>query len=94
MAEFIRLQNLNVNGTYFVLRAVLAIMQSQEPRPNFAESPDRGTTRGAVVTLGSILSCSVEPGGMQYTTSKHAVLGLTKSAGRNCSRNRSDEDRI
>ncbi|XXH03874.1 hypothetical protein Hte_010282 [Hypoxylon texense] len=90
VAEFIRLQSINVNGTYFVLRAVLGIMQSQEPKPNFAGSLDRGTTRGAVVTLGSIMSCTVEACGMQYTTSKHAVLGLTKSAGKNYSFDKSD----
>ncbi|KAI1764157.1 NAD(P)-binding protein [Hypoxylon sp. FL1150] len=80
VSDFIRLQNINVTGTYFVLRAVLAIMQSQEPLPYFAESPDRGTTRGSVVTLGSIMSTTVAPYCTSYTTSKHAVLGLTKNA--------------
>ncbi|KAI1778188.1 NAD(P)-binding protein [Hypoxylon cercidicola] len=80
VADFIRVQNINVNGTYFVLRAVLAIMKSQEPRSNFAGSVDRGVTRGSVITLGSIMSCSVESGTTPYTTSKHAVLGLTKNA--------------
>ncbi|KAI1081302.1 3-alpha--hydroxysteroid dehydrogenase [Whalleya microplaca] len=80
VAEFIRLQNVNVTGTFFVVRAVLAIMKTQELRPNYSESPERGTTRGAVVTMGSVLSLGATPYLMQYTTSKHAVLGFTKSA--------------
>ncbi|KAK8076723.1 secondary metabolism biosynthetic enzyme [Apiospora phragmitis] len=55
-------------------------MRSQELIPNLAEFLERGSTRGAIVTLGSVLSFGASPYLMQYTTSKHAVLGLTKTA--------------
>ncbi|CAJ2513206.1 Uu.00g013250.m01.CDS01 [Anthostomella pinea] len=78
--EFINTQNVNVNGTFFVLRAVLGIMRHQESKPNFPNAPTRGSTRGSVVAMGSALSINAGPYFTQYTTSKHAVLGLVKTA--------------
>ncbi|KAJ2984633.1 hypothetical protein NUW58_g5956 [Xylaria curta] len=78
--EFLNAQNVNVTGTFFVIRASLAIMRSQEPRPNFPELPSRGNTRGSVVALGSSLSIGAAPCFVQYTTSKHAVIGLVRTA--------------
>ncbi|KAK8061158.1 hypothetical protein PG997_015379 [Apiospora hydei] len=80
VAEFFRVQDINLRGTFFVVRAACAIMRSQELLPNLAEFPERGSTRGSIVTLGSVLSLGASPYLMQYTTSKHAVLGLTKTA--------------
>ncbi|KAI1405544.1 NAD(P)-binding protein [Hypoxylon fuscum] len=84
VSEFINIQNINVTGTFLVVRASLAIMKAQEARPNFPEMPSRGTTRGTVVALGSVLSLGATAHLMQYTTSKHAVLGLIKSAALDC----------
>jgi len=86
VAEFLRTQNVNVTGTFYCVRAALAVMRAQEARPNFSGpgsgSPaTRGHTRGTVVALGSALSVGAAPGFMQYTTSKHAVVGLVKTAG-------------
>ncbi|KAI1826124.1 NAD(P)-binding protein [Xylaria intraflava] len=80
VSEFINTQNVNVNGTFFVLRAAMGIMRLQEPRPNFPDAPSRGNTRGAVVALGSVLSIGAAPYFTQYTTSKHAVLGMVRTA--------------
>ncbi|KAK5627659.1 hypothetical protein RRF57_003374 [Xylaria bambusicola] len=80
VSEFLNAQSVNVNGTFFVIQASLSIMRSQEPRPNFAGSPSRGNTRGSVVALGSALSIAAAPAFVQYTTSKHAVVGLVRTA--------------
>ncbi|KAH9897464.1 hypothetical protein F4778DRAFT_236172 [Xylariomycetidae sp. FL2044] len=80
VSEFIHTQNVNVTGTFFVLRASLAVMRAQEPKPNLPGWPARGNTRGAIVALGSALSLGASPGFTQYTTSKHAVIGLVKTA--------------
>ncbi|KAI1747018.1 NAD(P)-binding protein [Xylaria castorea] len=80
VSEFINAQNFNVTGTFFVIRASLAIMRLQKPRPNLPDLPSRGNTRGAVVVLGSALSIGAAPFFVQYTISKHAVLGLVKTA--------------
>lgn len=70
--EFGRFLQVNVMGTFHVTRAVSAIMASQEPRYD---------CRGTIVNMGSASSFVSTPGMTQYTTSKHAVLGLTKNAG-------------
>jgi short-subunit dehydrogenase len=41
----------------------------------------RGATRGAIVVLGSAASYVATPGMGMYTASKHAIMGLVKSAG-------------
>ncbi|KAI0396106.1 NAD(P)-binding protein [Xylariaceae sp. FL0594] len=78
--EFKRLLDVNVTGTFLVLKCVSAVMRTQEPRPNDPSSPDRGSTRGTIVTLGSASSFASTPNMAQYTTSKFAVLGLTKNS--------------
>ncbi|KAI1269308.1 NAD(P)-binding protein [Xylariaceae sp. FL1019] len=80
VSEFIETQNVNVTGTFLIIRTALAIMRTQEAKPNFPDAPVRGTTRGAVVALGSALSINAGPNFIQYTTSKHAVIGLIKTA--------------
>lgn len=56
-------------------------MKKQEPIMVDAASPRRGVSRGAIVNLGSLGSFAPQPGMIQYTASKHAVLGLSKNAG-------------
>ncbi|KAI1439036.1 NAD(P)-binding protein [Xylaria sp. CBS 124048] len=80
VSEFLDTQSVNVTGTFYVLRSALAIMRTQEAKPNLPRSPSRGKTRGAVVVLGSALSVGAAPCFTQYTTSKHAVLGMARTA--------------
>jgi short-subunit dehydrogenase len=56
-------------------------MKKQEPILTDAASPRRGASRGAIVNMGSLGSFVPQPGMIQYTASKHAVLGLSKNAG-------------
>ncbi|KAM0810683.1 hypothetical protein AB5N19_11033 [Seiridium cardinale] len=78
--EFNRFMEVNVKGSLLILRYVSASMKLQDPRPVDKALPARGTTRGAIVTLGSASSFASTPGMVQYTTSKFAVLGLSKNA--------------
>lgn len=80
-AEFDRFLGVNVTGTFLVTREVSAIMKTQEPILVDAGSPRRGVSRGAIVNMGSLASFAPQPGMIQYTASKHAVLGLSKNAG-------------
>jgi short-subunit dehydrogenase len=59
---------------------ISALVKLQEPKPvdKFA---GKGTTRGAIVMMGSAASYVATPRISQYNTSKHAVVGLVKSAG-------------
>jgi len=66
-------------GTMNFLRSVLAQMRLQPEIPS--SRPDvRLPKRGSVVTVGSVNSLSGSHWLAAYTASKHAVLGLSKSA--------------
>lgn len=72
----------NVHGTFLVTSVVSAAMKLQEPKQASTTYPERGTTRGVIVNLASVTSYISVPSMVQYTTSKHAVLGITKTAGK------------
>ncbi|KAI1877512.1 hypothetical protein JX265_003520 [Neoarthrinium moseri] len=78
--QFRKVQDVNVNGTFLVLNTVSAAMATQEPRVNDINQPQRGTSRGSIVNVASILSFKALSLTASYTTSKHAVLGLTRAA--------------
>ena len=62
-------------------------MSEQEPRLHTSRRHgERSLGRDSIVNLGSINSFIAAPGMLSYTTSKHAIVGLTKSAGKLCSR--------
>ena len=72
----------NVMGTMLCNRAVSKAMASQKPLTHESRNGTRSLGRGAIVNLASIMSYVATPGMMSYTASKHAVLGITKSAGK------------
>ncbi|KAH9890252.1 hypothetical protein F4778DRAFT_773186 [Xylariomycetidae sp. FL2044] len=79
-SEFDRFMDVNVKGTFLVTREVSAAMKVQEPKPVQANTPERGTTRGAIVNMGSVASFLSQPCMVQYTASKHAMLGVSRNA--------------
>jgi NAD(P)-dependent dehydrogenase (short-subunit alcohol dehydrogenase family) len=76
--DWSRIMNINVNGTFFVLRAAAQIMLKQEPILSSIDG--RSLQRGSIINLGSILGHVGTPMTTAYTTSKHAVVGLTQTA--------------
>lgn len=78
----------NVRGTMLVVSAVSKAMASQEPRiyqNSSARKPlTRSLGRGSIVTLASVNAFVPAPGMLSYTSSKHAVIGITKTAGKYC----------
>ncbi|OTA64862.1 NAD(P)-binding protein [Hypoxylon sp. EC38] len=78
--EFQRVMDVNVRGIFLALKTVSAVMASQEPFPIDPENPARGISRGAIVNIGSVASFMAIPQSIGYITSKHAVLGLTRTA--------------
>lgn len=71
----------HVAGSFLILRAVSALMKAQPAIPVDPASPGRGVTRGAIVMVGSASAFAATPGMIQYTGSKHAVVGLVRNAG-------------
>ena len=63
---FNKVMEINVTGVFLGMKHVLEIMKKQKS--------------GAIVNMGSTASWIGAPGFVAYTASKHAVLGMTKTA--------------
>ena len=68
--------DVNVFGIFLCTRAQSAAMVKQDVRPVGV----RGS-RGVIVNMGSCSSFVATAAMGQYTSSKHAVLGLSRNAG-------------
>jgi NAD(P)-dependent dehydrogenase (short-subunit alcohol dehydrogenase family) len=62
----------------------MGAMAQQEPLtlPGTGRHASRTLGRGSIVLLGSSNSLVGAPGMVSYTTAKHAIIGIMKSAGR------------
>lgn len=60
--------DVNLTGMFLCTRAAFRIMKAQDPRG------------GRIINNGSISAHAPRPGSVAYTTSKHGVTGLTKTA--------------
>jgi NAD(P)-dependent dehydrogenase (short-subunit alcohol dehydrogenase family) len=65
--DWLRLCQVNITGMYLCARAAFGLMRRQTPQG------------GRIINNGSISAHSPRPGSAPYTTSKHAVTGLTKT---------------
>jgi NAD(P)-dependent dehydrogenase (short-subunit alcohol dehydrogenase family) len=59
--------DVNVTGSFLCARAAFALMRSQDPQG------------GRIINNGSISAHAPRPDSIAYTTTKHAITGLTKS---------------
>ena len=57
----------NLNGSFFCAREAFRMMRQQSPQG------------GRIINNGSISAHAPRPGSIAYTTTKHAITGLTKS---------------
>ncbi|KAI9368954.1 NAD(P)-binding protein [Aspergillus egyptiacus] len=80
LTEFNRFLDVNVTGSFLLTKIVSRAMKEQEARPVSVKNPLRGVTRGVILNMASCSSYVATPSLTQYTTSKHAVLGLTRNA--------------
>jgi len=60
--------DINLNGAFFCLSQAFRLMRAQSPQG------------GRIINNGSISSHAPRPGSIAYTTTKHAVTGLTRAA--------------
>ncbi|CAJ2501433.1 Uu.00g042860.m01.CDS01 [Anthostomella pinea] len=70
-ADFKRLLEVNVQGTFLVTRLVSAAMKSQGPKQVDVSNPKRSVSRGTIVIMASVSYVISVPSMVQYTTSKH-----------------------
>lgn len=77
--EWARILEVNVTGTFLCSRAAARAMQPRDPEPSDAATGHRRRA-GVIVNVASVdaLAPSAE-GLLHYTTSKHAIAGLTRS---------------
>ncbi len=67
-ADWRRVVDTNLNGSFFCLSNAFRLMRAQSPQG------------GRIINNGSISAHAPRPGSMAYTATKHAVSGLTRSA--------------
>ena len=80
-AEMNRFWQVNVMGTFNCVQAMTKIMKEQSVLKVSGRNGKRDCGRGVILNLASANSYWATPNIVQYTTAKHAVLGLTKNAG-------------
>lgn len=73
-----RVMSVNLDGTFFVLRAAARIMLTQEPIKSSIDG--RPLSRGSIVNFSSIQGLVGITLSTAYGTSKTAVIGLTRQA--------------
>ena len=79
--EMNRFWQVNVMGTFNCVQAVTKVMKQQSVLKVSGRNGERDCGRGVILNLASANSYWATPNIVQYTTAKHAVLGLTKNAG-------------
>jgi NAD(P)-dependent dehydrogenase (short-subunit alcohol dehydrogenase family) len=84
LEEWERVNRVNVYGILHCMQAVGKAMKAQSRITLTHRNKPRDGGKGSIVNIGSIHSFLSAPGTAQYTTSKHAMLGLTRSAGIYC----------
>lgn len=73
-----RVVDINLTGNFFILRAAAQIMLKQEPILSAIDG--RQLQRGSIVNFGSIQGVVGITLSTAYTATKHAVIGLTRTA--------------
>ncbi len=67
VADFIKVINVNLIGAFMVARCAFNLMRKQDPQG------------GRIINNGSISAAVPRPGSTPYTSSKHAITGMTRS---------------
>jgi NAD(P)-dependent dehydrogenase (short-subunit alcohol dehydrogenase family) len=67
-----RMLDTNLTGAFLCTQQAILLMKNQKPRG------------GRIINNGSISAYSPRPDSVPYTTTKHAILGLTKSLSLDC----------
>lgn len=79
---FSKMVDVNIKGAVYFVRALTGAMAKQEPLSYTGRHGTRSLGRGSIVLLGSAQSYIAAPGMISYTTGKHAIRGIMKSAGK------------
>lgn len=78
LAEFDKVMSVNFRGLWLCEKLELAQMEKQEPR-EVNPLNAAATERGSIVNISSVLGFMAMPHLGVYNSSKHAILGLTRT---------------
>ncbi|KAG7001444.1 FAD-linked oxidoreductase OXR1 [Physcia stellaris] len=78
--EFESFFNVNVKGSLLFVKAVSKVMKQQSPRHCRGRTGPRDLGRGTIINVASCSSFVPTLGIVQYTSAKHALMGITKNA--------------
>ena len=73
--DFLKVMNVNLYGAFLCARGAFIMMRDQDPQG------------GRIINNGSVSAAVPRPGSAPYTSSKHAITGMTRSIsldGRSC----------
>lgn len=76
------MNDITIKGAVLFVSAAMRAMTEQQPRKYTGRYGERNLGRGSIVLLGSSNSLAAAPGMVAYTAAKHALLGITKAAGK------------
>ena len=82
VSEFESFFNVNVKGSLLFVKAVSRVMKQQMPRQCRGRTGSRDLGRGVIINVASCSSFVPTLGIVQYTSAKHALMGITKNAGK------------
>ncbi|KAL8769664.1 MAG: hypothetical protein Q9209_004461 [Squamulea sp. 1 TL-2023] len=82
--DFDKVMNVNAKGVLTCTRAVSKAMLAQGARYAKSRKGTRDVGKGCIVNLGSANSYAAIPGKVGYVASKHAMMGITKTAALDC----------
>ena len=80
MKEYDNIQAINARGLLLCTQAEIEAMLKQAPMVSIGSHNPLRAQRGSIVNIASICGSQVIPNMVPYTTSKHAVIGITKAA--------------
>ncbi|KAJ5717727.1 hypothetical protein N7488_003373 [Penicillium malachiteum] len=78
--EYEKILEINTKGTLICMQEEIAAMQKQSPVCTPGITNPRRAQRGSIINIASITGIAALQNMMPYNVSKHAVIGLTKSA--------------
>ncbi|KAJ5114091.1 NAD(P)-binding protein [Penicillium angulare] len=73
-----RIFDVNLHGSFYMLRATCKVMLNQEPILSSIDG--RPLSRGSIINFSSIQGVVGLPMSTAYTTTKHGIMGLTRTA--------------
>ncbi|KAI1392345.1 NAD(P)-binding protein [Hypoxylon trugodes] len=78
--DYDRVLDINTKNIFLVTKAVVKVMQNQQPtQNNLGRHGIRDLGRGSIVNISSVMAFGAVPHKLPYTTSKHAITGITRA---------------